>query len=780
MFTKTAAKAERSNDFLKEDARQGTSRSSYNLRHLFFAMLACSMTQGQALAEESLATIDVNAAAMSETPVAHCDVVEKSEIKTKSTATNDTASLLKTTPGVNLQSGGGVSSLPTMHGLADDRLRVKVDGMDLISSCANHMNPPLSYIDPSNVGSATIFAGISPVSMGGDSIGGTIAVESEKPQFAKPGEGTLVKGQVGAFYRSNGNAVGGNVSATAATETATVSYNGSTVKAQDYKAGDDFKTAGLAAAGRAWLAADEVGSTMYESTNHSVSVGVLNNNHMIDLKFGLQDIADQGFPNQRMDMIGNKSKQANLRVTSEFDWGDLESRLYFENTKHSMQFGEDKLLYYNGMMGMLDGVPCTPSMGMAGCAVGMPMDTEGKNLGASLKANIALSSADQLRVGAEYQQYRLDDWWDPSGRMMWPDTFWNINNGKRDRMAAYGEWESQVSNEWLAQLGLRFEHVNMDTGNVQGYNAMNYGADATAFNAASHKKTDSNFDATALARFTPDQTKTVELGYAMKTRSPNLYERYTWSNFGMAMRMVNMAGDGNGYVGNLDLKPETSHTVSATVDLHAADKKQWGVKVTPYYTYVNDYIDAARCGSAGCLASNAANLTATTGFVYLQFVNQSAELTGVDISGDLIVSEGGYGTFTVKGLMNYVRGKNKTTNDNLYNIMPLNGHVMVEHNLGGWTSSVDVEMVAAKKKVSQVRNELVTGGYSLVNLHSTYQWEQVRFDVGVSNLFDRFYNHPLGGAYLGQGKTMSGTAVPWGTPVPGMGRSIYTGMTVDL
>jgi len=30
------------------------------------------------------------------------------------------------------------------------------------------MNPPLSYIDPSEVGGANVIAGITPVSMGGD------------------------------------------------------------------------------------------------------------------------------------------------------------------------------------------------------------------------------------------------------------------------------------------------------------------------------------------------------------------------------------------------------------------------------------------------------------------------------------------------------------------------------------------------------------------------------------------------------------------------------------
>src|SRR5574343_1376347 len=51
----------------------------------------------------------------------------------------DSASLLRDLPGVALQAGGGVSSLPMVNGLGDDRLRIQVDGMDLMSACANHM-----------------------------------------------------------------------------------------------------------------------------------------------------------------------------------------------------------------------------------------------------------------------------------------------------------------------------------------------------------------------------------------------------------------------------------------------------------------------------------------------------------------------------------------------------------------------------------------------------------------------------------------------------------------
>jgi iron complex outermembrane receptor protein len=66
---------------------------------------------------------------------------------------SDSAHLLGSLPGVSVYGAGGVSSLPVIRGLADDRIRIKVDGMDLISSCANHMNAPLSYLDPTSVGS---------------------------------------------------------------------------------------------------------------------------------------------------------------------------------------------------------------------------------------------------------------------------------------------------------------------------------------------------------------------------------------------------------------------------------------------------------------------------------------------------------------------------------------------------------------------------------------------------------------------------------------------------
>ncbi|HEX8963211.1 MAG TPA: TonB-dependent receptor [Rhodocyclaceae bacterium] len=691
-------------------------------------------------------------------------------------ATSDAASLLRDVPGVSLYGAGGVSSLPAIHGLADDRLRTKVDGMDLIASCPNHMNSPLSYVAPANVAKVQVYAGISPVSVGGDSIGGSIVVDTPAPTFAAPGQGRLVTGEVGAFYRSSGNAQGGNLSATYATESFSATYTGATAKAGDYKAGGDFKTVTATGRGTDTLPKDVVGSSAYDARNHTLGFAMKGDGHLVEAKFGYQDIPYELYPNQRMDMLGNTQHRFNLRYLGQLDWGTLEARAYQEKVNHHMDFGPDRKLNYGTLVG---------ASGRVWPVDGMPMNTEGKTTGASARADIALTGRDQLRIGGDYQAYRLDDWWPPSPNCgigecsggMAPLTFRNINGGRRDRAGVFGEWEATWSRQWLSLLGLRAEHVTTDTGTVQGYNTTaSYAASSVgtlaAFNAMNRRRSDNNIDLTALARYTPDGARSFEFGYAQKTRSPNLYERYSWSTNAMALEMNNFVGDGNGYLGNPDLKPEVAHTLSFTGDWHSADRAA-EFKVTPYYTRVSNYIDAVQWNRTTNLP---ASPLLTQQFVAMKYANQSARLYGMDVSGRMPLGAGSLGEWGVKGLLNYTKGKNLDTGSGLYNIMPLNARLTLTQKIGGWDNGIEVVGVRAKDDLSTARNEIRTPGYGLVNLRASYSWKQARVDVGVDNLFDRLYYLPLGGAYTGQGSTMTlNTAtMPWGVPVAGMGRSIYT------
>ena len=681
---------------------------------------------------------------------------ENAGLAARKATTDDAAELLRGVPGVTVNGAGGISSLPAIHGLADDRLRIQVDGADLQPACPNHMNSPLSYADPTRIESVTVFSGIAPVSVGGDSIGGSIQIKSAPPEFATASAPFIASGRVGSFYRSNGDALGYDMRATTALKWLNVTFGQSDSRSDNVTAARSFKPVAPGSEGGAPIPGDVVASSAYRGTlKRSLALALRADGDLLQLEASQQKVGFEGFPNQRMDMTANDNRLLTLRYTRTRAWGDLEARLSFQDTQHEMNMGPDRYSY----------------------GTGMPMDTEAKTWGATIKANVILPDRHLLRVGAEYQYHTLYDFWPPVGGSMGPNTFWNIDYGERRRIDAFAEWEARWTRSWLSLVGVRSDTVMTDAGPVQGYDDAlpAWGADAAAFNASQRRRVDYNWDLAALARYTPDPAQTYEGGYARKSRSPNLHQRYPWSTNAMAALMNNLVGDGNGYVGLVDLRPEVAHTVSVTGDWHDDAQAWWDVKATAYYTHVQDYIDARRCDFGQCSPENA---TATNSFVLLQYVNQAARLYGLDLSARRLLNEPrSWGGLTASAALNYVRGDNLSTGDGLYDIMPPNATLALVHELGTWISTAEILAVASKSHVSRVRNELQTGGYCVMNLRSSYEWKFVRIDAGIENLLNRFYFNPLGGAYVGQGPSMSTASIPWGVAVPGPARSFNVALS---
>lgn len=711
--------------------------------------------------------------------------VNAQSIQRQSANTSDTARLLEEVPGVSTYSAGDISSLPTIHGFADDRNRTQVDGMDLMSACPNHMNPALSFINPGQVRRVHVYTGVAPVSAGGDSIGSTIQVDSARPRFANDDQAYLTFGQLGTFYRSNGAARGGNLTMGAATRQFSLAYTDSYADANNYRAAGNFKKPILQITPTEDRPDEkEVASSGFRrSRNRELGLAWnLNDAHLLELKWGEQSIDWEGFPNQRMDMVSsepdpatgsymlntkkpaNVNRTLNLHYLGTFDWGELETRYFHQDTHHSMDMLRSRYI-----------------------AMYMPMLSDAETDGGSVKANVVLNSRDTIGLGTEFQNYRLDDWWPAldAGPSMGPNSFLNVRNGRRDRLGLYGEWEAVWNTEWVTLLGMRTDRVKSSAGQVQGYSssydADGFGFGSIRFNNGDRHQTNQHYDLTALARYTPDQGQNYELGFARKTRSPNLYELYAWSANTMAALMNNFAGDGNGYVGNPDLKPEVAYTMSLGADWHDANHEKWGIKTTAYATYVNNYIDAKRLqnsvsAGSGC---NGTNVTATNCYVLLQYQNVDALLYGLDVSGSYqLGSVSGLGNFSTTGVISYVRGNNKTTGGHLYHIMPLNAKVALQHQLGKWINRFEMQSVAEKERVSEVRNEMVTPGYSVYHLRSSYEWQRARLDFSIENVFNKYYLLPLGGAYVAEGNSMrTGGAAYYGMNVPGMGRSANVAIT---
>ena len=145
---------------------------------------------------------------------------------------------------------------------------------------------------------------------------------------------------------------------------------------------------------------------------------------------------------------------------------------------------------------------------------------------------------------------------------------------------------------------------------------------------------------------------------------------------------------------------------------------------------------------------------------------------------DRHLGENRFGQWRLSASGNWQRGENLDTDQPLYNTMPPNVRLALQQQLRGWEGRIEVEGVAAKTRVSAMRNEVPTAGYGLLHLRGGYQWAHWRLDAGVENVFDRLYALPTGGQYLAQGRTMGINAIPHGIAVPGAGPVSYTHLDV--
>jgi iron complex outermembrane receptor protein len=648
-------------------------------------------------------------------------------------SSSDTASLLS--GGVVSAQAGGVSGLPMMHGLGDDRIRTLVNGVPVAAACPMHMNPPLSYIDPSNVARIEILPGVTPVRLGGDSIAGTIKIESAPSAFAATDDSIERAGQLSTLYRSNSSAYGGIAAASMASSNLSLTYQGTATHADDYRDGTG----------------ERINASRFETLNSQFTAAYRSGQHLFEAQAAVQSIPYQGFPNADMDMQGNVAAFFNARYAGAYGWGDLHINAYYDHIRHEM----------NG--NAVDRYP--PNLSITGFGE-FPTRERGQDFGYRADASIVASTRDTLRIGNELHVQSLDDRWPgpPAGMMF---DYISLNRATRTLWGTFAEWQRQWNDRWTSQFGVRNDTVWMNTGAVQGYDGID--PTAASFNAMHRARTDVNIDSTLLVRFQPDSQENYTLGLARKNRSPNLYERYAWGT--NTIGTVTWFGDGNGYTGNPDLKPETADTASVSGNWHDRDAKAWQLRVTSYFTAVQNYIGVLPFCAPACSGMPASQLL---------FANHRARLYGADANAAYTVSDNAAsGMFRISGSVGYAHGEDLSTRTRLYHMMPLHGTVALEHDFKSWSSALRFHAVGPKTDVDALRLEPPTAGYSLVDFHTAYVWRNLRLDFAITNLLNRQYASPLGGTWQ-SAQYPPGYAGATFRPLPAAGRSLDTGFSVKL
>jgi len=462
---------------------------------------------------------------------------------------------------------------------------------------------------------------------------------------------------------------------------------------------------------------------------------------------------ESGTPALPMDILYVNSEQYSFGFETRVSEGDLSFKLNTLSVDHLMNNFTLR----------------PPSTGMGGMKALRETLAVGGSTGFKLTYDRDMRSADLL-FGIDGKQEEHDaDIADPVKEVFY---ITNFNEVERDRMGVFAQ-ATRALGGWDFEAGLRYNRVHMDAGEVGGNLAMmssgmvpsvtqqdRLDTLAKAFNDSDRDKKDKQWSGMLKAsRQLGDDTR-LNLGLGRKVRSPSYQERYLW----VPMEATSGLADGFTYMGDINLRPETSIEFTAGVD--------WSIgrfELTPevYYRDVKNYIQGVP--SSNMIANMFALMMG--GSLPLQFANVDAELYGLDLGYELEINA----SWLLRGNLGYVRGKRTDISDNLYRIAPLSSFLGLTYKRARYFIAMESIAVSRQDKVSVYNNEKSTPGWGSANLRGGFSLGRIfDFNLGVENVFDKTYQDHLGGY-----NRVIGSDVPLRERLYSKGRNYYISLNAS-
>ncbi|NQY27362.1 MAG: TonB-dependent receptor [Piscirickettsiaceae bacterium] len=643
-------------------------------------------------------------------------------LPTLSIATPDTGDMIKRLPGANINSNGPLTSISQYRGLFGDRVNVLIDGVRISQAGPNRMDSPLSYLPSSRVADVALYRGIAPVSSGIETIGGTIMANSRKAEFAS-GQNAEFHGNASTGYADNGDTYYASVMASVATENHRFQIAGSIDR------GDDLEFDG------GYILPSE-----HERDTVGINYAFQSMGYELDLDIEHHATGNTGTIALPMDIMFARGENYKIKFSKELaNGGKIKARINYQDAEHLMNN------YTLRTPGMITRYALT--------------DVESKGIHLSY-----VQSGWKVGLDADQAEHNSDIS-DPTNPMFWTK---NFNDIERDRSSIFAEWSGQLNTDWKLESGIRLSRITSDSGTVGSSMAMMMGGMGTntqilidQFNGADRSQEDNLIDLTAVFTYKINMDLDIEFGLARKERAPSYQERYLW----MPMESTSGLADGNNYIGNINLDPETAYQAEFGLDWHTSKA---AISPRLFYHHINDYIQgtASMNMTANMISAMMGNPDP------LQFNNVDAKLYGLDTNWFVAINN----DWQLDGTISYVRGERRDTSDNLYRIAPLTARTMLSYVQTTWRVGFEAETVSAQNKVSSENNEKKTSGYAVYSLSGSYQAnDSITLSAGVNNLFDREYSNHLGG----YNRISNNPDLTQGDRIPGLGRSFYAGVNVN-
>lgn len=646
----------------------------------------------------------------------------------------DNSDLLRQFPGGNRNANGPLTRISQYRGLYGSENSVDIDGVGYTSGGPNWMDTPLSSIPQSLTESVTLYRGLGSVEIIQEGLGGGIHIESLKGGYSQDEEWSNY-GNAEATWGSNASAWGGSLF------TGFHNQDNRVDVAVSIDKGDDYKYNGGVAS-----------ATQYDRSQYRLGYGRRFGETELGLGAVINRTGASGTPALPMDIRYIDSEMYSLDLESPVGTGDFSIAFSTLSVDHVM-----------------DNYSLRPP----------PLNMNGQE---TFRETTAFGKTQSMKAGYQFDLGRavlmvgVDGNWashtaniaDPTN----PSFFiMNFNDVQRDRAGIFSTitWEAGA---WALEGGIRYNHLKMDAGEVDGNLAMMPGMMpggmpgmmqtqqdrldelADDFNSSDRRKIDHQWSGILLASRNVTDTIRLNLGVGRKVRSPSYQERYLW----LPMEATAGLADGHTYIGDIDLKPEKSIEFTAGFEWTTED---FNLSPELFYRDINGFIQGVP--STNMTANQFAIMM--SGQPPLQFANIDAEIYGIDMGYEWNLAK----FWVLRGNVSYVRGKRTDIKDNLYRIAPLSSFVELMYVTDHFFISAESESAAKQDKVAAYDDEQTSAGWGILNLRAGIDLgKSISLGLGVENLFNKAYQDHLGGY-----SRVRGSDIPLGTRLFSMGRNIY-------
>jgi outer membrane receptor protein involved in Fe transport len=661
-------------------------------------------------------------------------VVGRDQIERK--AVNTLGDVFRTLPGTSTVNEGAFQVRPRIRGLDSNRVLILVDGERLNNSrtSTGQSGIEIGLVETSQVETLEVVRGSGSVLYGTDALAGTINIITRDTP-ARRESGFRFGGTLDTFYSSNEKGRRGNLAVNGSSKNFAFRVSQSLDRFQNYFTGDlnGRRIDGVTADG------EVLNSQSHGGNTQAVGRVFLNDTNTLRLNYERRRAANVGsaslvgafnafFPFSDRDKFSGRYDTVNL--TENF------SRLSISG------FYQKQKRNFTNIVTVSPVPPFFPGFYQFSETV-----TDTATGGFDVQTDWALGSRNNLTAGVSFFRDNNSD----NRLVITSTTAASVNrttsttksvpDASLSSLAGFAQDEFRINKRLKFVGGVRLDSFNTQAEPTTGFAIPSTFTQSQIedlgltglTSGLSVRSTSLTGDFGVVFNATQNIILSSRIGRSF--RSPNIFERF-FTDFGSTTGFV---------VGNPNLKPETGINFDASAKFRTS---KFAASVTYFNNYFKDFLS-----NQLALDRNGAAISIPRPPLAPIPVFQTKNIGKVRIQGVEAEFEApvkvGVGYFTPYGNFSYLRGDNLQTNAPLDFISPVrtNAGIRWQNIASNYFADYNVRIVNKQSRLTAAFRNTNLGdepGFVSHNLNGGYTFRRENFNfklnVGISNLFNRFYS----------------------------------------